>query len=335
MNLLVECVPNFSEGRNEDVIRTVCKAVSATGVRVLSLEPDGDYNRTVLTFVADPELILEGAFAAIKASAENIDMSKHKGGHPRMGACDVTPFVPVAGVSLDDCAELAKKLGARVADELGLPVYLYGAAARPGRRDLAVVRKGQYEGLAEKIKDPDWVPDYGPAAFNPKFGAALIGARPFLIAYNVNLKTTDVDRANDIAKAVRTSGRVVNRERIPGTLKAVKGLGVPLEDKGICQVSMNLVDYTVTNMHQAFEEVKKFAAEKGIEATGSEICGIVPRDALVRSGQFYGADESNPEDAIATAAKKLGLGDLEPFAPDRKVLEYILQAEPGGDLCEG
>ncbi len=251
-----------------------------------------------------------------------------------MGACDVTPFVPVAGVSLEDCASLAKKLGARVADELGLPVYLYGAAARPGRQDLAKVRKGQYEGLAEKIKDPAWIPDFGPAEFNRKFGAALIGARPFLIAYNVNLNTTDVAATNDIAKAIRTSGRVVNKERVPGTLQAVKGLGVPLEDKGICQVSMNLVDYTITNMHQAFEEVKRFALEKGIEVTGSEICGVVPQDALLQSGKFYGADESDPEKALELAAARLGLGDLEPFAIDRKVLEYILQTGDRCDVCK-
>lgn len=333
MNRLVECVPNFSEGKNDETIRAVCERVRKTGVRVVSCDPDADYNRTVLTFVGDPATVLEGAFATIDECARRIDMRNHKGGHPRMGACDVTPFIPVSDVSLPECAQLARELGERVSAKLGLPVYLYGAAAKEGKQDLAYVRKGQYEGLPEKIKNPDWVPDYGPAEFYPKFGAALIGARPFLIAYNVNLQSPDVAAADEIAKRVRTSGRKVDGKKIQGSLQSVKGMGVLLKEKNIAQVSMNLVDYSVTNMHQAFEEAKKLAIQFGQTVTGSEICGVVPAEAILESGRYYGGNDLDEDAAIDLAVKNLGLADIDPFYPEKKVLELFLKAEQTGDPC--
>jgi glutamate formiminotransferase/formiminotetrahydrofolate cyclodeaminase len=325
MKRLVCCVPNFSEGTDTAAIEAICQAVQSTGVRIVSVEPDADYNRTVLTFVAEPELACEGAFAAIQASAEHIDMRNHKGGHPRMGACDVTPFVPVAGVTLDQCAELARTVGRRVGQELNLPVYLYGAAGAPGKQDLAVVRKGQYEGLAKKIVDPNWKPDFGPAEFNPKFGAALVGARPFLIAYNVNLASDDLDAANQIAKRVRTSGQIIDGVRVPGSLLAVKGLGVLLKEKNIVQVSMNLVDYKITNMNDAYDEVVTIAQELGQIVTGSEICGIVPMDALAKAGRSYAGQGMPDKQAADHAITHLGLDDLAAFDPYEKVLEWILE----------
>lgn len=333
MNKIVECVPNISEGRDRDLIKKVCEAVAATGVRIVSLEPDMDYNRTVLTFVGDPQTVLDGAFACIKACFALIDMSRHRGGHPRLGACDVTPFVPVSNITLEDCADLAKILGAKVAAELDLPVYLYGAAAKQGKQDLAIVRKGQYEGLAKKLADPDWQPDFGPAKFNVAFGAALIGARPFLIAYNVNLASNDPDAADEIAKTVRSSGRVKDGLRIPGTLKGVKGLGVLLKERDIVQVSMNLVDYTQTNMHHAFEEVKKVAKKMNLTVTGSEIVGIVPLAALVDAGCYYCKEKVGASEAVEKAVRFLGLDDLAPFKVNKKVLEWILKTEPAGYPC--
>ncbi len=326
---LVECVPNFSEGKKKEVIREICLAARGSKARVVSMEPDGDYNRSVLTFVGDPDAVLEGAFAVIKRSCELIDMSKHKGGHPRMGACDVTPFVPVSEVSLKECAGLAKTLGKRVADELGLSVYLYGMAGKKGRRDLSVIRKGQYEGLCEKLKDPFWKPDFGPVDFNAKFGATLIGARPFLVAYNVNLESNDVEAANEIAKKIRTSGRKAGGVWTPGTLKQVKGMGVLLKEKNIAQISMNLIDYNITNMDKAIEEVRKFAKEMGQKVTGSEICGIVPFDAIVNAGRFYGGRTISKDEAVDRAIVGLGLSDLYQFDPDKKILEKIL--EKGND----
>lgn len=333
MNKLVECVPNFSEGKNHETIRAICHRVKQCGVKVVSIEPDADYNRTVLTFVADPESVIEGAFATICECASRIDMRRHTGGHPRIGACDVTPFVPVSNVGMEECSQLAKELGKRVSEELDVPVYLYGAAAKEGKQDLALVRKGQYEGLAEKLNDPEWVPDFGPAEFRPKFGAALIGARPFLIAYNVNLQSNDIKAANEIAKRVRTSGRKVDGKKVAGSLKAVKGMGVLLKEKNITQVSMNLVDYSITNMHNAFEEVKKIADQFGQKVTGSEICGVVPLEAILESGRYFGTRELDEKAAVESAVRHLGLADLEPFFPDKKVLELVLQSEKAIDPC--
>lgn len=334
MDKIVQCVPNFSEGKDRDTIRAICTAARNTGVGVLSIESDADFHRSVLTFVSDPETIVEGAYAVIQACAEKIDMQTHSGEHPRMGACDVTPFVPVAGVTLDDCALLAHTLGKRVGEQLHLPVYLYGAAARPGRQDLGQVRKGQYEGLEKKLQDPAWAPDFGPAEFRPRFGAPLIGARPFLIAYNVNLETDDVKAADQIARRVRTSGERIDGTRVPGLLDSVKGLGVLLKERNIAQVSMNLTDFSLTNMHRAFEAVKAEARKLGRRVTGSEIVGLVPQAAIVESGRHYGGASLPEKQAVVSAIKNLGLDDIEPFDPEKKILEWVLAAPAAGDPCQ-
>lgn len=339
MSRIVECVPNFSEGRNIRVINAIAGAISAVpGVKFISAEPDRDYNRTVVTFVGEPESVLEGAFMATKKAAELIDMSQHRGEHPRIGATDVVPFVPVSGVTMADCIRLAKEFGARVGGELQIPVYLYEeAATRPERKNLSVIRKGEYEGLPDKLKDPAWAPDFGPASFNAASGATVTGARMFLIAYNVNLDTNDVKIASEIALRIRESGRVrkdgkgnpVFDEKnqkitIPGTLKAVKAMGVLLEAHNIAQVSINLVNYHVTPPHTAFEEVKKEAATLGAHVTGSEIVGLTPREALLMAGQFYAPGASGEDALLAAAIDSLGLSQLEPFDMQKKVIEAQL-----------
>ncbi|RPH31763.1 glutamate formimidoyltransferase, partial [bacterium] len=345
MQKIVECVPNFSEGRNLKIINTIGGAISGIPqVKFISAEPDKDYNRTVVTFIGEPEAVAEAAFEATRTASELIDMSTHKGGHPRIGATDVVPFVPVTGVTMRDCVRLAHLFGKRVGEELGLPVYLYEeAATRPERKNLSDVRKGEYEGLEAKLKDPDWVPDYGPVLFNKRCGAVVTGARMFLIAYNVNLKTNDVKVANEIAMRIRESGRIKKDDKgnpvldargkkivIPGYLKAVKAMGVLLEAHNIAQVSINLVNYLVTPPHVAFEAVRKEAASLGIEVTGSEIVGLTPKDALLMAGRFYAgqkgeaqaaAQDSEPAHAqplLERAVEGLGLSDLEPFDLKKK-----------------
>jgi glutamate formiminotransferase len=339
MHKIVECVPNFSEGRNMKVINKIGGAISAVpGVKFISAEPDKDYNRTVVTFVGEPNAAVEAAFAATRAASELIDMSTHKGEHPRIGATDVVPFVPVAGVDMQDCVRLAHLYGSRVGEELGLPVYLYEeAATRPERRNLSDIRKGEYEGLEAKLKDPAWVPDYGPVLFNSKCGAVVTGARMFLIAYNVNLKTNDVKIASEIALRIRESGRVKKNAKgdpvldeqgkkvtIPGSLKAVKAMGVLLEAHNIAQVSINLVNYRVTPPHVAFEEVKKEAALLGVEVTGSEVVGLTPKEALLMAGWFYAGAEADEAKLLSRAVEGLGLNDLEPFDLEKKVIEFQL-----------
>jgi glutamate formiminotransferase/formiminotetrahydrofolate cyclodeaminase len=336
---IVECVPNFSEGRNAGVINAIAGAVaSVPGVKFISAEPDRDYNRTVVTFVGEPASVVEAAFQATKQAAEQIDMSVHKGGHPRLGATDVVPFVPVSGVTMQDCVRLAHLFGRRVGEELEIPVYLYEeAATRPERKNLATIRKGEYEGLREKLEDPAWLPDYGPAVFNARSGATVTGARMFLIAYNVNLKTDDVTLANEIALRVRESGRVRKDARgnpvlddrgkkvmVPGTLRAVKAMGVLLEAHHIAQVSMNLVDYHITPPHVAFEEVKQQAADLGVEVTGSEIVGLTPKEALLLAGRVYAPAGSSEELLIREAVEKLGLSQLERFDTQKKIIEFQL-----------
>jgi glutamate formiminotransferase/formiminotetrahydrofolate cyclodeaminase len=340
MKRIVECVPNFSEGRRGEVIDALADAVRGVAdVQLLSAEPDRDYNRTVVTLVGAPEEVVEAAFQATCTAAELIDMRAHKGEHPRLGATDVVPFVPVAGVSMAECVALAHAYGKRVGEELRIPVYLYEeAAANPGRINLAAVRKGEYEGLPNKMKDPEWKPDYGPAEFNPKSGATVTGARMFLIAYNVNLNTADVKLAHEIALRIRQSGRVKKdgegkpifdgrgkKLTVPGTLKAVKAMGVLLEAHNIAQVSMNLVDFAVTPPHVAYEEVRKQAATLGVEVTGSEVVGLTPKAALSMAGTYYAADASMDEQGlIDLAIQRLGLQQLEPFDLKRKVIEYNL-----------
>jgi glutamate formiminotransferase/formiminotetrahydrofolate cyclodeaminase len=336
MKPLVECVPNFSEGRNQatlDAIGATIRAVS--GVRLLGIEPDKDYHRSVVTFVGSPDGVVEAAFQATKTAAELIDMQTHKGEHPRIGATDVVPFIPISGISMEECIALARAYGERVARELAIPVYLYEyAATRPERRNLAEIRKGEYEGLKEKLADPSWKPDFGPAVFNAQSGATVTGARKFLIAYNVNLNTPDPKIAHEIALRIREAGRpkkdasgnTVKDERgnavkIPGTLKAVKAMGVFLERFKIAQVSINLVDFEVTPPHLAFEEVRKQARTLGIEVTGSEIVGLAPREALLAAGRFYSPGEKNGNKLIEVAVEKLGLSQLETFDPKKKIIE--------------
>ena len=339
MPRIVECVPNFSEGRNIKIINAIGGAITGVqGVKFISAEPDKDYNRTVVTFIGEPAAVAEAAFKSTKEAADLIDMTQHKGEHPRLGATDVVPFVPVSGVSMSACVTLAHQFGKRVGEELGIPVYLYEeAATRSERRNLADIRKGEYEGLADKLNHPEWTPDYGPAVFNPKSGATVTGARMFLIAYNVNLNTSDVKLANEIAMRIRESGRVKKDENgkpvldghgqkvmIPGTLKAVKAMGVLLEAHTIAQVSMNLVNYHLTPPHVAFEEVRKHAAALGAEVTGSEIVGLAPREALLIAGRAYAHGVSSEGDFLKAAVERLGLSQFDIFDPQKKLIEYYL-----------
>jgi len=339
MQAIVECVPNFSEGRDLTVIRTIGDAIRTVhGVTLLSAEPDKDYNRTVVTFVGTPQAVCDAAFEATRAAARLIDMRFHKGEHPRIGATDVVPFVPVAGVSMAECVQLARRFGRRVGEELHIPVYLYEeAATRPERRNLATIRKGEYEGLPEKLRDPAWAPDFGPAVMNEKSGATVAGARVFLIAYNVNLNTNDAKIAQEIALRIRESGRVQKdadgkpvldargqKITVPGTLKAVKAMGVLLEAHDIAQVSINLVNFQVTPPHVAFEEVKRQAATLGVRVTGSEIVGLTPRAALLMAGKYYAPEEQDDRKLLTIAIERLGLSQLEPFDPMKKVIESQL-----------
>ena len=339
MSRLIECVPNFSEGRDIKIINAIAGAISGVpSVKFISAEPDKDYNRTVVTFIGEPSAVVEAAFQGTKKAAELIDMTRHKGEHPRLGATDVVPFVPLRGVTMQDCVQLAHEFGKRVGEELRIPVYLYEeAATRPERRNLSTIRKGEYEGLAEKLKDPAWKPDYGPAEFNPRSGGTVTGARVFLIAYNVNLKTNDTKIANEIALRIRESGRIKKDEKgnpvldasgkkvtIPGSLKAVKAMGVLLEAHNIAQVSINLTNFNVTPPHRAFEEVKKEAASLGVEVTGSEIVGLTPLEALLMAGRFYAPHTTGEKELLAVAEEKLGLSQLEKFDPQKKIIEYQL-----------
>ncbi|MDZ7374928.1 MAG: glutamate formimidoyltransferase [candidate division KSB1 bacterium] len=351
MRRLVECVPNFSEGRNQATIDAIARAIrEVDGVMLLDIDPGRATNRTVYTFVGEPEAVLEAAFRAISTAAELIDMSKHRGEHPRIGATDVCPFVPVAGVTMEECVELAHRLGRRVGEELRIPVYLYEeAATRPDRKSLAEIRRGEYEGLREKLRDPQWRPDYGPAEFNPKTGATVIGAREFLIAYNVNLNTRDKRLAHEIALTLRETGRAKrdaegnilrdqagNPIREPGRLKAVRAVGWYIEEYGCAQVSMNLLNWKITPPHLAFEEVCREAERLGLRVTGSEIVGMIPLEPILEAGRYFlrkqGKSAGVPEaELIQVAVRSLGLNDVAPFEPQQKILEYRIQ-EPGSSF---
>lgn len=329
---LIECVPNFSEGRDAGVVKAIAASIEGVpGARLLGVEPDKDYNRTVVTFVGGPQEVSEAAFRAVRTASELIDMRRHKGEHPRIGATDVVPFVPVSGVSMADCVRIASEFGKRVAGELHIPIYLYEeAATTPERRNLSAIRKGEYEGLEQKLKDPAWRPDFGEPVFNARSGATVTGARVFLIAYNVNLNTPSKELAHAIAMAIRESGRTVKDQhgqstKIPGSLRSVKAMGVLLERFNIAQVSMNLTDFNVTPPHAAYEEVKKEAQKLGIAATGSEIVGLIPKQALVMAGKFYTGRDASEEELIGTAIQSLRLSQLEPFDPKKKVIEYIIE----------
>ena len=337
---IVECVPNFSEGRNTGTIDAIADAIRRIdGVKLLNVDPNADYNRVVVTFVGEPRNVLEAAFQATKVAASMIDMRSHKGEHPRLGATDVVPFVPIAGLTMAECVRLATTYGERVARELAIPIFLYEEAARiPERKNLAAVRKGEYEGLPEKLSDPKWKPDYGDARFNPKSGATITGARTFLIAYNVNLNTTNQSYAHEIALRIRESGRSLKDEHgqtvkddqgktvtIPGSLKSVKAMGVVLEKNNISQVSINLTNYEITPPHIAFEEVAREAQKMGVQLAGSEIVGLTPKAALLLAGRYYAQGKSLPEDQlIDLAIRRLGLSQSEPFDPEKKIIEFLL-----------
>ncbi len=347
----MECVPNFSEGRDMNIIKQITDAIeSVEGVKLLNVDPGKATNRTVVTFVGEPEAVVEAAFRGIKKAAELIDMSKHHGEHPRMGATDVVPFVPISGVTMEEAVQYARQLAKRVGEELKIPVYLYEfAATSEERRNLANIRSGEYEALPEKLKDPKWKPDFGPAQWNEhiaKTGATVIGARNFLIAYNVNLNTTSTRRANAIAFDVREIGRIKrigdpitgkkvldengNPVRIPGTLRKVKAIGWYIEEYGICQISMNLTDINVTPMHIAFDEVSEKARLRGVRVTGSEIVGLVPLKAMIDAGKYFLRKQKRSlgipeEDIIKIAIKSLGLDDLRPFNPKEKIIEYLIE----------
>ncbi len=336
---IVECVPNFSEGKNVVIFDAISKAVEKIeNVKLLSLEPDADYNRVVVTLAGDEKGILNGAVAATKEASTFIDMRNHKGEHPRLGATDVVPFVPVKNITMQECAHISEEYAKIISRDLEVPVYLYEEACRkPERKLLSNIRKGEYEGLEEKLKNPEWYPDYGEAKFNPKLGAIVTGARFFLIAYNVNIKSLDVKYAKEIGEVLRESGRPkrdengnvvkVNGEtvKIPGRLKTVQGMGVTLDKYNITQVSMNLKNYNVTPIHIAFEEVKKEAQRLGVEVIGSEIVGLVPLEALMQAGEFYCNGKFKDEKSLVDiAVDKLGLSELNEFIPHQKIIDYMI-----------
>ncbi len=349
MQKLIECVPNFSEGRDVDLIRQITGAIeSVDDVALLDVDPGATTNRTVVTFVGSPEGAAEAAFRAIQKAAELIDMRKHKGAHPRMGATDVCPFVPVSNVSWEEAIACAKQLAKRVGDELNIPVYLYGKAAKgKSRSNLSVIRAGEYEGFFEKIKDPAWKPDFGPAVFNEKSGATAIGARDFLIAYNVNLNTKAVRRANSVAFDVRENGRIKTEDgtpsgkpvldesgepvRIAGMLKHVKAIGWYVEEYGIAQVSMNLTNIEETPLHAAFDACAEAASKRGLRATGSEIVGMVPKKCLVDAGRYFLCEQkwsegAAEEELIDIAIRSMGLSELKSFDPKEKVIEFKIES---------
>jgi glutamate formiminotransferase / formiminotetrahydrofolate cyclodeaminase len=347
-NALIECVPNFSEGVDLNIIKQITNEIeSVEGVLLLDVDPGKATNRTVVTFVGHPDAVIEAAYRGIKKASELIDMSRHKGEHPRMGATDVCPLIPVSGISMEETAVYAQKLGKRVGEELNIPVYLYEyAQSNEARKNLSVIRGGEYEGFFDKIKLPEWKPDFGAAVMNAKAGASVIGARDFLIAYNVNLNTKSVRLANSVAFDVREAGRVKregnpvtgkvikdaegNDVRIPGTLKAVKAIGWFIEEYDIAQISMNLTNYKITPVHKAFDEVCKSAQSRGLRVTGSELVGLIPLSAMLDAGRHYLGMQKrsvgvSEKELIHIAVKSLGLDELAPFDPDKKIIEYKLR----------
>src|SRR5438034_2266938 len=349
MQKLIECVPNFSEGRDPEIIRQITDAIaSADGVSLLDVDPGETTNRTVVTFVGTPKATVEAAFRGIKKAAELIDMRKHKGAHPRMGATDVCPFIPIGDADWKEAIACAKELGKRVGEELKIPVYLYEKAAKDSSRaNLALIREGEYEAFFDKIKKPEWHPDFGPNEFNAKAGATAIGAREFLIAYNVNLNTKSVRRANSVAFDVREQGRVKTLDgtpagnpmvdekgdpiRVPGMLKHVKAIGWYVEEYGIAQVSMNLTNIKETPLHAAFDACAEAAGKRGLRATGSEIVGMVPKKCLVDAGRYFlrkqkWSEGAAEEELIDIAIRSMGLSELKPFDPKEKVIEFKIES---------
>ena len=356
-NKIIECVPNFSEGRDMGIIKQITDViVSVEGVKLLDVDPGKDTNRTVVTFVGSPEAVSEAAFLSVKKASEIIDMSKHHGEHPRMGATDVCPFIPVSGISMEETVDLARKVAERIGSELSIPVYCYeNAAFNKERRNLASCRAGEYEGLQKKFLDPFWKPDFGPAKFNARCGATAVGARDFLVAFNVNLNTTSVRRANAIAYDVREKGRpkregdridgrILKDEKgesimVPGSLKSVKAIGWFIEEYGIAQISMNLTDISVTPVHVAFDEVCRKAEARGIRVSGSELVGLIPLRSLLEAGRYYLNKQQRSsgvpdEEIIKIAVRSMGLSDISPFKPEEKVIEYVMAGKESPRLAE-
>lgn len=348
MNQLIECVPNFSEGVDLQIIQQITAEIEKIEkVKLLNVDPGKATNRTVVTFVGPPAAVVEAAFVAIRKAGELIDMSKHKGEHPRMGATDVCPLIPIANISMEETAKYAQALAKRVGEELGIPVYLYEEAqANKTRSNLSIIRNGEYEGFFKKIKLPEWQPDFGPAEFDAKRGATVIGARDFLVAYNVNLNTTSTRRANAIAFDVREAGRAMREgdpitgkpvldesgkpRMIPGSLKCVKAIGWFIEEYGVAQISMNLTNISVTPVHLAFDEVCKKATERGIRVTGSELVGLIPLKAMLDAGRYFLQKQKrslgvSEKELIKIAVKSMGLDELGPFKPEDRIIEYLLK----------
>jgi glutamate formiminotransferase/formiminotetrahydrofolate cyclodeaminase len=355
MTQLIECVPNFSEGNDLQIINQITAEIENTeGVKLLNVDPGKATNRTVVTFVGNPTAVVEAAFKAIKKAGELIDMSKHKGEHPRMGATDVCPLIPISNISMEETAKYAQLLAKKVGNELNIPVYLYEEAQpNKNRNNLSIIRAGEYEGFFKKIKLAEWQPDFGPNEFDAKRGATVIGARDFLVAYNVNLNTTSTRRANSIAFDVREAGRVKregdpingkivtdsngNPVNLPGSLKAVKAIGWYIEEYGIAQISMNLTNINITPVHIAFDEVCKKANERGIRVTGSEIVGLIPLKALLDAGKYFLEKQQrstgvSEKELIKIAVKSMGLDELSPFNPNDRIIEYILKDKSASRL---
>ena len=334
---IIECVPNFSEGRKMEVIKQITDVIeSVEGVKLLDVDPGKDTNRTVVTFVGNPQSVSEAAFQAVKKASEVIDMSKHHGEHPRMGATDVCPFIPVAGITMEETAVIARKVAERIGDELKIPVFCYESAAfDEKRRNLASCRSGEYEGLEIKLADPEWQPDFGPALFNRRSGATAVGARDFLVAFNVNLNTTSTRRANAIAFDVREKGRDIINDKgekinVPGTLKSVKAIGWFIEEYGIAQISMNLTNISITPLHIAFDEVWRKAEARGIRVTGSELVGMIPLKSMLDAGRYFLEKQQrsagvSDDELVKIAIKSMGLNELHPFNPEEKIIEYVME----------
>jgi glutamate formiminotransferase / formiminotetrahydrofolate cyclodeaminase len=349
MQKVIECVPNFSEGRDPEIIRQITAVIeSVDGISLLNVDPGASTNRTVVTFAGNPEAAVEAAFRGIQKAAELIDMRKHKGAHPRMGATDVCPFIPVANVSWEEAIACAYALGKRVGEELKIPVYLYEKAAKdPSRSNLSIIRSGEYEGFFDKIREAAWKPDFGPSIFNEKSGATVIGAREFLVAYNVNLNTKAVRRATSVAFDVRENGRVKTDDgtlqgkpvldakgeavRVPGMLKHVKAIGWYVEEYGMAQVSMNLTNIEETPLHAAFDACNEAASKRGLRVTGSEVVGMLPKKCLVEAGKYFlrkqqWSEGASEEELIAIAIRSMGLNELKPFDPQERIIEFKMES---------
>ena len=346
MKKLIECVPNFSEGNDLNIIKQITDQIeSVDGIKLLNVDPGKATNRTVVTFVGEPDAVIDAAFRGIAKAAELIDMSKHKGEHPRMGATDVCPLIPIAGITMEETVVYAKKLAEKVGKFLNLPVYLYEEAqSNPTRKNLSVIRAGEYEGFSTKIKLPEWKPDFGPSEYSVKSGATVIGARDFLVAYNVNLNTTSVRRANSIAFDVRENGRKVKNEKgeevvQPGSCKSVKAIGWFIEEYGLAQVSMNLTNINVTPLHIAFDECVKSAHQRGMRVTGSELVGLVPLKSLTDAGKYFLEKQErssgvSEKELVRIAIKSLGLDELGTFKPEERIIEYQLRDKSAERLVQ-